>query len=403
MDTVDRDPRRCVRMDGCWICFLLLVAILMAPVTSVAARQNGDAGTGATSGVTAMLEKVPLKLPGLGADDLFQGSYADVATQLAVTGTERPDSIDSPGLQDWIAATAVTPTPSYATQFLAQWRELFGFDLFQADETLEISSPPFNLTLYEGEFDEDAVVRALDDLGYEAVDVDGAAVFAIRDDYEIDIRSPAGFVLATMNVAAILPDGTLVFAPAMEIIEAVVAVAAGDRESLAEGEDAAALLSHLPADLVGATLVPGIALRHNPVDVGSFVNSDATPDVNAMATEIATPNEMPPVLFAVLGTTAGGSPSSGTPSSEVEPAGAVAVLLMQRSSDAETAVPVIEERLKSGESLVTRRPFLDIFADYDVEAIPGEAIVSIDLVLGDAPPNILIKMLYQRDLGFIAW
>lgn len=403
MNVLHRDRVKWVRMASLSCCLMLLLTTLISPVSWVAAGQNGDADAPATSGFGAMLDTVPLKLPGGGAGDLVQVSYADLATQLAATGIEPPENVDSPAFPDWIAATTGMPLPERASRFLAQWRQLFGFDLFQVDETLEISSPPFDLTLYRGRFDERAVVEALDGLGYEAVDIDGASVYAVRDDYEIDLQSPTGFVLATMNVAAILPDGTLVFASARGIIESVVAVAADVRESMAASAGIATMLQHLPVDLVGATLVSGIALRQNPADVGALVNPGATPDLNAIATEMATPNEMPPVLLAVVGMTAGVPPSSATPTSEVAPAHAIVVLLVQRPSDAEAAVPVIKQRLETGESLLTGRAFTEIFADYDVQAISDEPIVSIDLSIGDAPPNVLIMMLYQRDLGFVAW
>jgi hypothetical protein len=160
---------------------------------------------------------------------------------------------------------------------------------------------------------------------------------------------------------------------------------------------------------VSALLVPGVMLAGDLLPGFLLPDPGATPDLEALATEQAELSQMPRISLALLGETAGGPLSTslrGTPEPlpDDTPTGrAFIALLMPGPAAAEDAVPVIEERLATGSTLSSRQPFAELFPDPTVTALPDEAIVLVDLPFGETQRGILLRLLYARDLGFIAW
>jgi hypothetical protein len=391
-------------------------AVCQAPVLAVAmglagvpARAQGGTPVAApaSGGMQAMLGLVPASLPGL--DDLSQATiaWADIAAQLDAVGTTPPPAMDAAEFQVWAAATRFLPMPSHAAQYLIDWRADYGFDLLQADQTMWVALPPFDLSLFRGRFDTDAVLGALDALGYAPVEVGGHELRSIRGDNEIAMDAPTTYRMAAMNFAAMLPDGTLAFASAGAPLAAVLDVAAGAAPSMLEIAGVGLLLDQAPPGLASAMLVQGVALAGSIPP--SFLNLDpgATPDISAIATEMAETSELPPVAMALLGATTGGPllADEDLPlPPDIPDARAVAVALMLDPASAEAAVPIIDERLATGTSARTLEPLTTLFPDWEVRAIEGAPVVVVDLALGESTaPNILVNMLLHRDLGFLAW
>src|SRR5918995_4016437 len=340
-------------------CILLSVVVLLlvAGVGNVRAQEESPAAAGGTSGLNEMLAHVPAELPEL--DDPGQAiiSYADIAAQLDAVGVEAPGSFEDEEFGRWMRATSGLAMPQTPAQYFKLFRQDFGFDLLQAEHMLEVSAPPFSLTLYQGDFDEDAVLDALKAQGYRAGAIAGRRAFSIRGDFEMDVRATAYYTFASMNYMTVLDDGTLVFAPARSIIDAVVAVDEGDAPSLVEERSVASLLEQAPADLVSASLVPGGLLAGDPLVAAMFPEPGATPSLDIYATQQAELRQMPRVALALLGETAGGplpSPPEGTPEPlpDDAPTGRAFIgLLMPGPAAAEDDVPIIEERLASGVTL----------------------------------------------------
>jgi hypothetical protein len=77
---------------------------------------------------------------------------------------------------------------------------------------------------------------------------------------------------------------------------------------------------------------------------------------------------------------------------------------------AQDAAAVIDERLvtqtlpeMAGGSLAGR-PWADLFPTRNVQAIPGEAAVLVELTPAPGvPPRILQDLLFRRVPGFVAW
>lgn len=386
---------------------ILAVALLLATIPALAGAQGATpAATGAPSALEAMLARVPAELPGLDDASGTLIGFADLAAQLDAVGVEPPASKDDPGFGAWVAATRGLNLPTSASSFGTYDREDYGFDLFQAHQTFFVALPPFNLTLLRGDFDLEVVRGTLETAGFTTVDVGGHELLSIRAANEMDINGPAGFRMAGMNFAVILDDGTLAFSSAGEPLAAVLDVAAGAAPSMLELSGVSELASHAPPDLASAVLVPGVDLGGNLPP--SMIDATAIPDIDVAATEVAGRGELPPVALALLCSTVGGPLEVDDVPVELPPgapdARAVAVLLMLDPELAEAAVPVIEERLATGQSIESGEPFADSFPERSVAAVPGTPVVTVDLTLApDVSPRILVSMLYNRDLGFLAW
>lgn len=389
--------------------WLGLVALLLAMWPALAPAQDATPAA-ASSAMQELFGLVPAQLPG--ADDPTTAivSWVDVAAQLDAVGIDAPESLDDPAYAEWLAATRWLAFPSDAASYLNSWRDDYGFDLLQVDQAIDIFAPPAHLALYRGSFDPDEVVAALKDVGYQSVTVNGHELLSIRDDFEIDADAPTTFRMAGMNFGVVLPDGTLAFSSAGAPLAAVLDVAAGTAPSMLEQASVAMLIDQAPPDLVSALIVHGSALEMGIPPSMLDIVGEGTPDVDAVATaaagEIAAARELPPVAMALIGSTAGVPlADDATPAAaDVPEARAVAVLAMLDPASAEAAAPVVEGRLERGATASTRQPFAEMFADWSVEALAGTPLLRVELSLAPGTaPDILTRLLFNRDLGFLSW
>jgi hypothetical protein len=115
---------------------------------------------------------------------------------------------------------------------------------------------------------------------------------------------------------------------------------------------------------------------------------------------------MPPVVTALLGSTAGGPLFAATPEPMAPGQAAarvVAALVMTSPDAAKTAVPVIEERLATG---ATRHglAYAEMFPGHEGRAAANAPVVLIELIpAAETPREILYRLAVTRDLGFLAW
>ena len=386
---------------------LLAIAFLLATIPALTSAQGASpAATGEPTALEAMLARVPADLPGLDERSGTVIAFADIAAQLDAVGVEPPASRDDPGYAEWAAATGSLNLPRSASTTGTYERDDYGFDLSDVHQTFYVERPPFSLTLLQGEFDLDAVRGALETAGFTAVDVGGHELLSLRDANAVEFDGPVGFRMAGMNFAVILDDGTLAFSSSGEPLVAVLDVADGVAPSMLDFAGISELVAQAPPDLASAMLVIGLDLGGNLPP--SLIGSTAVPDMSAMATEAASRGELPPVGLALLCSTVGGPLEVDDAPVELPPgtpdARAVAVLLMLTPELAEAAVPVIEERLETEESVESGEPFAVTFPERSVTAVPGTPVVTVDLALAPGVrPHVLTRMFFDRDLGFLAW
>ena len=391
----------------------LTIAATAAGVPMATVAQGATpAATSASGGIATMLATAPATYPWVEEPENLTINVADIATQLEVAGVTPPDTGDDPGLRQWVTANYGMAMPSGAFDFLILWREDYGFDLLQADQTLWMHQSPFTLLLFRGRFDHDAIRARLTEKGYAEIEFGGYPLLSLRDDYEIDFDGPFNYGLPEMNHAAFLEDGTIAFSSVRAALAAVLHVPAGTAPSLMDHEKIAKLVEQAPAGVVSGTIVSGTALAGSlPPAVIEVIEAGGTPDLDAIATESAATSEMPPIALLMLYATAGGPfidpsgpPEGPVPWEGVPDGRAGALALMLSPEAAEAAVPVVEERLATGESGDAGVPYRDYFPQWDVRAVPSQPVLVVDLALDpERRRNHLWRMLFERELGFLAW
>jgi hypothetical protein len=382
--------------------------------TPVSAR--GDAGS-----LAAMLGHLPDRPLGLEGAMVV---YVDVAAQAAALGVDLPPGDDEASLGGWIAAASslMFPQATGDRWHLPEWRETFGFDVFQVEQAAEYAAPPFAVTVVRGSFDPAELRAAWTRGGYQPIDLGAGEAYAVRDDYEIAMSDPGSrMALAYFNVVALADDGTLIFGSERGGVGQALAAAAGEGPSFAQRPDVAPVVRAAPADLVSALLVDGASLQAIPDPAEAMLGAESPA---AFATRVAAEQiearRLPPVGTALLGQTAGAFPDAPEGASATE----MPTMLASQAAEAQLVVALTTlTPALAGEAaavlalrLETQRPpasmreslagrdWIELFPERTVQAVPGEAAVLIELT--PAPgvsPRILVEMLFRRDLGFLAW
>ena len=340
---------------------IVLVIVLLAgggfPVSSTWAGESAlvvtspapaapDAGN--LAGMLGRLPDLPLGKEGATV------TYADIVAQAAALGVAPPRGIvDVKGRAAWVGViqTLRAPESSGRHWALPEWREAFGFDVFQVGQAAENAAPPFSLTVLRGTFDAAEPRAAWRRAGYQPIDLGAGEAYAVRDDYEIDFTDPGSrMALSHLNVVAFANDGTLLCGSSRDGVRAALAATAGQGPSFAGRADVAPLIRAAPRGLVSALLFHGALLQALP-DPAEAVLQDEAPA--AFATRVAAEQReaqcLPPVIAALLGQTAGRFPadagqqtSTATPGA---PARLVVLLTMMGPDAAAEAAAVIAERL----------------------------------------------------------
>lgn len=143
----------------------------------------------------------------------------------------------------------------YLTEFTglqysqSQYRDAFGYDVFQVDREISAGQPPDAFSRMEGAFDADAVIAKLQAGGYTAADHRGIPYYTIRDDGELNLSDPRGRLgLGRMNRIAVDKD-RITAAPKTELIGAALDVEAKKAAAL----DASVTIHALAAALSNVT------------------------------------------------------------------------------------------------------------------------------------------------------
>lgn len=380
------------------------IALPGARLQSVAAQDSTPEADGPQA--LAMLRFVPIEIFEAADDNPILATVADIAARTESSGIDRPTSQDDdPAFGDWIQATQGLALPSpFARAFTPEWLATFGWDGFQADQTLEFGLPPDNAQVYIGRFDQDTIDDALLANDFNVVEVEGAAAaWSLSPEGDLDLDSDVGrLALGGMNNVVLMPDGVLITARTLDTATLLAETAAGERDTLAGNEFVQALLEAQSTPLDSAMLLAGTALA-GTIDAAAILVDETDDDdssgqsaldrtADRIATQIAEQAQsgMPPILLALAGTT------GETPISR-----ACYTLLLASEEDAEAAVPVIEERLETGVSVATQEPWSDLFSGWTVGAVADAPVVTVELET--ERPALWFNLIFQRDTGFLAW
>jgi hypothetical protein len=243
--------------------------------------------------------------------------------------------------------------------------------------------------------------RAWEQSGYEPVETDDGTVWSWADGPEIDPSSPVSrFGVGALNNAAILPDGTVVFAPTVDLVAATLTVAAGGAPSLAEREEVATLLDTVPATLVSAMMLQGEAL--------TFEDDFMTPEARQQIEELRAEQEdavgpMPVVASALFGITAGLHLPEGAeePLTGDAPEPTVVVrLLTDSAADAGRAAEVVAYRWAEWPSFVSARPLTTLLDLESAAASESAPVTNLNFAPADeATAAVWYQLIYTGDLA----
>ncbi|MBA3337500.1 MAG: hypothetical protein H0T49_08050 [Chloroflexia bacterium] len=412
----------------------LVLLMLMTSVTvgSVKRADAGDA-VAATAGAAdieigslgEMLGRLPaMQLFDTGDQGVAMVSYVNVAAQLAAAGLTSPSSQQDPDFSRWLQVMNNMPPVTGATSrlFTPDWRDSFGFDGFQVDQSAEYRRGVVGyVTVLRGRFIEAEEESALKRSGYKPISIDGMAFFSSGEDGEIDLKSSVGrMALANMNNAAFLEDGVLAFASTRDDMRTLIEVEQGDAESLATQEDVAPLVQMVQPDLVATWITSGLAFALSDPTEFLLPRPGGTPDMMAFATRESERNRLPQLKTVLLGVTAGGpfpplDDLNATPE-PLEPGMPTARfqvgLLLSDPAAADVAVSVLEDRLVTlrtgpdhpSSPELDDRSYAELFPGSKVNGMDGEPVVLIDLNICDGVShNALFALYYGRYLDLIAW
>jgi hypothetical protein len=407
---------RLFRFGSSLVAVLTVALFLSSPITTLA--QDATPSPSPTTGGpnATFLDMLSVAPDILNASEPPQSEiaeFADVSLQLAATGARSPDSADDPALALWLRATRwlALPQDLASRAFDPSWRQVFGFDVFHVDQSLVVGEPPYTLTILRGRFDQNEVIGALTNSGYNAVDVEGLQAYSLFEDASVDLQNPVSqLALSRMNNAVFLPDGTLAFATTLDGIREIVAVAQGNASSLADRLDIAALVPSIPRPLASALLLRGGSLQLS----GMLLGFSASPgQVQELVQQIEQLGTMPPITMALFGVSAGGplpeALGEGTPEAtpvpeDIEPAVFEIGLLTLVPGNARTAEETVVARIGALNSTRTEQPYGEMFTSV-TPAGPAELPVAVlELTFSDETlPSIWLNMIFSRDLLFVGW
>lgn len=330
-------------------------------------------------------------MPILGGNQLLQADALDIALPF--------DMNDDEQMHAWIQGMFNVTTPSFILQhvFRPEWDELTGFDISQITTGAEIGEPPSMVTFLRGSFDPSFVQAAQALGGYQPLDINGHAVMSLNETDDVDLTNTLqSMVLARMNNSTILDDGTLVYAPTLELIEQVLA----PESTLATLPEVERAMATLDGPLISSALLgPGNFLPGIPAELLAPQSQIEIADfILAMRDQ----QPAPVVLAAIAGSTAGGpitlddlTDPASQPKSETKLA-----LIYATPGDAEIAAGQIEQRLATGSSMVNQQPWTALFSTWSAEPNADQSSVLVTIEWRDRAANTL-ALIYNRDLGFI--
>lgn len=312
-----------------------------------------------------LLSRVPAGQLGGPDPSTWLFTWVDVQAQFIAFGDPDPSGPETPIVAMTSSLVSQDPLIMYGTD--PGVKETFGFSTLEAHQVLVTGSMPNQVTYYAGGLPTGELPAIWEAAGYARKQGAQGAYWTVGEDGEVDLASPVGrFGAGMLNNVAIIDD-VVVFAPRLELIEAVQALVASGGESAAAVPEVSVLLGTLPVDAVNVIAVPGPGLDATsitPENPGMPI-SQTVMDLLAESDDAVGP--MPVVELAFFGVTA------GTP---VPEAGAdtfmFADLLTGSPEDAAQAAAVVTWRVEHMHSPVAEYAYDELLVvDADREAASG--------------------------------
>lgn len=336
-----------------------------------------------------MLEYAPDRLQdnSLPLSDIAR--YANIEVWMDVQGIETPTNPNDTSWDAWRQQLSALSIPEV---FAARgtddiWISTYGFGLHQVDQILAVGSAPDFVVVMRGDFDEEELLAAWADSGYQAVRVDGVTYWSLNPGGSVDLSAPASRpALGNMNNLVLLDDGTLIATSRSARLEQAISAARGNSPNLADNADIRALLSSgiEPHRLVTAILLKGTVLEELTI-----------PSPGA---EIATPvPELPQAKLMLAGLHV-------QPEAEIRTTMMI-VAVYDSAADATFAQRRVQTMLAQDSSRITGMPYSDRLQPVATRVIStrdNQQLLLMHLKLVDGSADWL-EIIEQRDLGFLMW
>jgi hypothetical protein len=252
-------------------------------------------------------------------------------------------------------------------------RSFYGFDLLHVDRYLQAGIPPDWIGVADFSFDPAQIASALTASGYSASALEsGAKLYSLHGDYELSLDRSVPHVgqLGGLNRIALLGQ-QLVIARATVLAQNALQTHSGAILSLAENPAYIAGVQSLndpslaqTGELVGAILVDGTMFTRDQLCPPDAQPCDvAFPDAPLPAFDLA--------VFATLHTPGKTS--------------LVLALVFPESTDATGAAASLGQRMKSYQSIIARRPLMDILHDRR-----GDFDLAVDTKVNGRPVALVV-------------
>lgn len=315
--------------------------------------------------------------------------YANIQRWMEAQGVQVPTGPDDPNWDAWEQELSALAIPEVlATRGTDDvWMQTYGFGLHQVNQVLAVGSPPDYVLVIRGDFDEDTLVAAWAESGYQAVRVDNVTYWSLYPGGSVDLSAPASRpALGNMNNIVLLEDGTLIATSRADRLEQTIRVIHGENPTLADNGEIRTLLTSgvEPEYLVTATLLKGTVLED------LFVPSPGA----IVATPVAA---LPQAQLLLTGL-------------HIQPEGErrttmVIVAVYDSANDATAAHNRARNMLTSGTSGVTDAPYSDRVQPLAMRVVSsgdGQQLLLMHLTLLDGPSDWL-QIIEDRDLGYLMW
>ncbi len=277
-----------------------------------------------------------------------------------------------------------------------RYRDAFGYDIFQIDREISGGLPPGYFSRMEGAFDVGAVTAKLQAAGYQNASAGGTDYFMIRDDYQIDIKSPNGSIaLARMNRVAVSKE-RIVAAPATPLITAALNAEAKKTPTLDQNPAYRALALALG----GVTSMTTLPADSGALDPAAIVRGGSTDPQQIAAALREYTNGWGTLAPAEL--TAMGYTDQGNNQRTMHVA-----LVYPNPADAATNAPELVKRLRGYRSVLTQQPIMPKYVTAVVSRTVTDGTKSVlvaDLTLASVPTvsRFWLQMYQSRDTLFLA-
>jgi hypothetical protein len=337
-------------------------ALLACVLVAAACAKSGDAGGGSTS-LSAYLGQLPAPAPEDGGDVILV-NYADLARASEIAGVERPDDPgDNDAIQDWLAAVtgyretgghAVAALPPTTAQIersaeMEAFVDDVGWSILEVDSYAERDTPPGRVAVLDGHFDRGRLADTLDDAG------DGVWVAGDPE-------------------AGIDPDG---ITPARPLGQPLWFTLGGQRLRVSGTENDVDPEGDTLADDAALAALAGALEDH---DVYTAMLAAGGPlGLDAAAEEIRGRGELP------LGPRCEGLTGAGVGVADDGDPLIVLALSQASGSQADANASVVEDVLRTGDDVMTDRPWSDIVTVESVEVEDGVVVATLrpaEMVLG---------------------